>query len=295
MLRLVEFLSDGTTLRGRLHLPQSEGPVPAVVMAHGFSATIDGMVVDRYAEVFAGSGMAVLLYDHRSFGISSGTPRQQVDPWRQARGYRDAIAYLTTVPAIDPERIAIWGDSMSGGEAIAVAAVDARVRALVAQVPACGDALPPDDEAPILDAMRAGITGDLPPVLPGTGPLPVVSSDQLGTPSHLTPLTAFRWFIEYGGRHGTNWENRATRVSRSAPWHPVVCASELSIPSLFVIAPEDEMPGCRPEISVLAYRRAQGAELLEVPGGHFGLLHHPGSAFELASRVERDFLALHLI
>lgn len=54
------------------------------------------------------------------------------------------------------------------------------------------------------------------------------------------------------------------------------------------------MPGCRPEISVLAYRRAQSAELLEIPGGHFGRLYHLGSAFDLAARVERDFLARHL-
>jgi hypothetical protein len=68
-----------------------------------------------------------------------------------------------------------------------------------------------------------------------------------------------------------------------------------------VIALEDELPGCRPKISVLAYRRAPSAErrapsaeLLEIPGGLFGLLHHPGSAFDVASRVERDFLARHL-
>jgi len=293
MPRIVEFLSDGTTLRGRLHLPRRTGPLPAVVMAHGFSATIDGMVADRYAEVFAGAGLAVLLYDHASFGISGGTPRQQVDRWRQARGYRDAVTYLTTLPDIDPERIAIWGDSLSGGEAIAVAAVDSRVKALIAQVPACGDVPPPDDQVAVFEAMRAGLTGDLPPELPSPGALPVVSTDQLGTPSHLTPLTAFRWFIEYGGRHGTNWENRATRISRSAPWHPVVCASQLRIPSLFVIAPEDEMPGSRPDISAQAYRRARRAELLEIPGGHFGLLHHAGPEYALASRVERDFLLLH--
>jgi len=32
-------------------------------MAHGFSATINGMVADRYAEVFCNAGFAVLLYD----------------------------------------------------------------------------------------------------------------------------------------------------------------------------------------------------------------------------------------
>jgi uncharacterized protein len=45
-----------------------------------------------------------------------------------------------------------------------------------------------------------------------TGPLPVVSADQIGAPSLPKPIQAYRWFIDYGGRHGTLWENRAIRV-----------------------------------------------------------------------------------
>jgi hypothetical protein len=36
-------------------------------------------------------------------------------------------------------------------------------------------------------------------------------------------------------------------------------------------------------------------ELLQVDGGHFGLLYHPGALFDLASRAERDFLIRHLV
>ena len=60
-------------------------------MAHGLSATISGMTADRYAEVFRDAGFAVLLFDHRNFGISDGEPRQQINKWVQARGYRDAM------------------------------------------------------------------------------------------------------------------------------------------------------------------------------------------------------------
>ena len=35
------------------------------------------------------------------------------------------------------------------------------------------------------------------------GALPMVSSDQWGTPSLLQPMQAYRWFIDYGGRHGS--------------------------------------------------------------------------------------------
>jgi alpha-beta hydrolase superfamily lysophospholipase len=75
-----EFVSEGVMLRGRLY--RNEGarePQPAVVMTHGFSATIT-MVADRFAEVFAEAGFVVLLYDHVGFGISDGEPRQVIKP-----------------------------------------------------------------------------------------------------------------------------------------------------------------------------------------------------------------------
>lgn len=58
------------------------------------------------------------------------------------------------------------------------------------------------------------------------GPMPVVSADQLSNPSLLEPVQAFRWFIEQGGRHGTGWVNRVTRVVPDTPvsYSPVLCA-----------------------------------------------------------------------
>ena len=90
MFEVVEFPSEGATLRGRFYRPVHVAPWPAVVMTHGTTATIT-MCLDRYAEVFCRAGLAVLLYDHRNFGLSGGEPRQLINPWLQARGYRDAI------------------------------------------------------------------------------------------------------------------------------------------------------------------------------------------------------------
>src|SRR6266700_6326770 len=46
-----------------------------------------------------------------------------------------AITYGVTVPAVDPERIGVWGSSYSGGHVLVVAAIDRRVKAVVSQVP----------------------------------------------------------------------------------------------------------------------------------------------------------------
>ena len=119
MFDVVEFPSQGALLRGRFYRPERAAPFPVVVMTHGTTATIT-MALDHYAEVFCRAGLAVLLYDHRNFGLSGGEPRQQINPWIQARGYRDAVNYLLTRSDVRADRIAAWGDSYSGMIALAV-------------------------------------------------------------------------------------------------------------------------------------------------------------------------------
>jgi len=268
-------------------------------MSHGTSATII-MTIDRYAEVLHNAGFAVLLYDHHGFGISGGKPRQEINPWIQARGYRDALNFLVTLSAIDASRLAIWGDSYTAGLVTMVGAIDSRVKAIVAQIPTLGRAPPPaDPDSKLFAAIRETfLTGDGRGTPETTiGPMPVVSIDQVATPSLLTPITAYRWFMEYGGRPGTNWLNWATRVEPTmpVPYHAGLCAPHVRVPILFMIAPEDEMPSANPAVSRLAFDAIPGPkELFEIGGGHFGLLYYPSALFDQASTVQRDFLIRHL-
>lgn len=297
MYRKIEFQSEGAILRGKLYYhPDLPKPSPTVIMAHGFSATMNGMVADRYAEVFYEAGLVVLLYDHYSFGNSGGEPRRQINKWVQARGYRDAINFVTTLPEVDNQLIAIWGDSMSGAEVIAVGAIDHRVKAIVAQVPACGDEPPPPDPqgllfASICETFKNGNIASTPETT--YGPMPVVSFDQRTIPSLLTPLTAFRWFIEYGGRYCTGWENSASLVIpiTPAPLHPILCAPFIKASLLIVVAKEDEMPGASSHITQKTFDTApQPKELFSIEGGHFGLLDYPSPLFDQVSSLETDYL-----
>src|SRR5246127_3892755 len=111
--RDIEFDAEGVTLRGWFYpAVGSNGPGPAVVMAHGFSA-VKAMYLDSFAEVFAAAGLNVLVFDNRCFGASDGEPRQEIDPWAQARDYRHAITYAGSLPEVDAGRIGIWGSSYS--------------------------------------------------------------------------------------------------------------------------------------------------------------------------------------
>src|SRR5258708_11872576 len=136
MRKDIEFKTeDGVTLRGWHYLPNGrQGKVPTIVMAHGFSA-VKEMYLDQFAEAFAAAGLSSVVFDNRNFGASDGEPRQEIDPWRQVRDYRDAITYAETLAETDSDRIGIWGSSYSGGHVLVVGAIDRRVKCVVSQVP----------------------------------------------------------------------------------------------------------------------------------------------------------------
>lgn len=300
MIREVEFSSEGATLRGLLFLPEMPtGKLPLIVMAHGTSATVS-MVADKYAQAFCNAGLAALLYDHRNFGRSGGEPRQEINPWIQCRGYRDAIDFAVTRDEIDPGRIALWGDSYTGGQVIVVGAIDQRVKGIVAQCPVFGAEPPPVKPTKtnfeiIVDIFSRGDVRGSPETT--TGPIAVVSSDQTGTPSLLKPIQAFRWFIDYGGRAGTEWLNSVTRVipETAVPYHPALCAPFVNAPTLLMVAPQDEMVHANYSVARQAYEFLPGPKQWhDIAGGHFGLVYYPGELFDEASRVQTEFLKKHL-
>lgn len=296
MIKEISFPSEGATLRGQLFLPEGKpGKPPIVIMAHGTSATVS-MVADKYAEAFCRAGLAVLLYDHRNFGRSGGEPRQEINPWVQCRGYRDAMRHVEILGEVDSERIALWGDSYTGGQVLLVGAIEQNVKAIVAQCPVFG-AEPPSVEPSklnfevIKEILSRGDVRGSPETT--TGPLPVVSFDQAGTPSLLKPIQAFRWFIDYGGRAGTQWINSAIRVipATTVPYHPGLCAPFVNAPTLLMVAPEDEMLHANYSVAKQAYEHIPGPkQWYDISGGHFGLLYFPSELFDEASRVQTEFL-----
>jgi dienelactone hydrolase len=136
----IEFDAEGVTLRGWLYLPDGAGgPVPTVVMAHGFSA-VKEMFLDSFAEAFAAGGLGAVVFDNRNFGASDGEPRQEIDPWAQVRDYRHAITWAQTRSEVDPDRIGVWGSSYSGGHVLVLGAIDKRIKCVACQVPLVAEA-----------------------------------------------------------------------------------------------------------------------------------------------------------
>ncbi len=298
--REIEFKSLEVILRGRLY-GSREGSehLPVIVMAHGFTTTINGMTADKYAERFEEAGCAVLLYDHRNLGISDGEPRQEINFWLQARGYIDAMDFLHTQPGIDTSRIALWGVSMSAREAFLVGSIDERVNAIITLVPAFGENYPSEDvDGSMFAFAKETLYADNMLELPQscTDPMPIVSHDQLGAPSKLKELTACRWFLEYGGRYGTKWQNVVSISNLEVPenLHVGQFAVHVKAPILMIVATDDEMEGANTEVTRDVFDRIEHPKKwVQMDGGHFGLLYHPSSLFEESSRSQIDFLKEH--
>lgn len=63
-----------------------------------------------------------------------------------------------------------------------------------------------------------------------------------------------------------------------------------------MIAIEDEMEGASSSISRLVYDQISSPKkLIEIDGGHFGLLYYPGALFDKVNKEQCDFLKLHLM
>ncbi|MCJ2057901.1 alpha/beta hydrolase [Methylobacterium sp. J-048] len=291
----IEFSSEGRTLRGWLYRPDAQDSASAaVVMAHGFSA-VKEQYLDRYAEVFQAAGLGVLVYDHAHFGASEGLPRQEVDPVLQKRGYRDAISFAQTIPWIDPARVGIWGTSYSGGHVIEVAAIDRRVRCVVAQVPFISGSLSARrrTRSDLVPAQLRRFEADRAARFRGDEPatLPAVSDDPL-QPCAMPGQDGYAFFT--GTRASApNWHNAVTLRSAelSRENEPAVHIARISPTPLLMIVAEDDVLTAT-DLCLEAYQRAlPPKELVMVPGGHFDpYLRH----FDRTSTAARDFFVAHL-
>ena len=87
--------------------------------------------------------------------------------------------------------------------------------------------------------------------------MPVVSADQEANPSLLTPIQAFKWFIEQGGKFNSGWENQVTRVipRTEVPFTPLLTAPFISAPVLMMIGKDDEMPLISRDVQLEVYSR----------------------------------------
>ena len=297
MRKDIEFdAEDGVTLRGWLYLPdKANGPVPTIVMAHGFSALKENYL-DLYAEVYAASGLGALVFDNRNFGASDGEPRQEIDPWQQIRDYRDAVTYCADLPQVDKERIGVWGSSYSGAHVLVLGAIDRRIKCVASQVPLISGhrnarrLIRADMIAPVramFDADRAArFAGEAPGMI-------AVVSDDASVPCALPTADSFAWFTETAAKRAPAWRNEVTlrSVEMFMEYEPGSYIEYISpTPLLMVVAAQDHLTVV--DEAITAYERAlEPKKLVILKGGHFDAYVKD---FDAASGAARDWFVEHL-
>jgi uncharacterized protein len=132
----VAFHSGGARLAGTLLLPDhADAPVAAIVQGPGWLGLRDAKLYTPYHEALTGAGFAVLTLDYRGFGDSEGDATV-LDPLDQVADIRAGLTYAASRPEIDGGRLGLFGSGgTGGGNAVYAAALDERVKAVVAQVP----------------------------------------------------------------------------------------------------------------------------------------------------------------
>lgn len=282
----VEFESGDGRCHGWLYRPDRPSNPRAIVMANGFG-TEKSFGLPRYAERFAASGYAVLLFDYRHFGDSTGEPRNLVSPGKQLTDWQAAVSSVRNAEGVDGRRPVLWGWSMGGGTALRVAAEDHRIAAVVALQPFV------DGRAKLrsrglkfaLKGLAAGVRDRLQSPLFGPYTVPIVGDAE-----------EFAFVTEGGAKYDfldlvpedSSWENEApARTMLSIPrFRPLTVAEDVSCPVFVVAGDRDEV--VPPETVVDAAAAMPNATLLRLPIGHFDGLR--GDGFERVVRHQLAFL-----
>lgn len=115
----VTFKNGDVTLSGTLTLPPGKGPYPSIVILHGSDAA-RRETFGPLPNFFARQGFAVLVYDKRGDGMSTGDWRKSAFSALSADAIA-AVEFLKSRDDVDPKRIGLMGNSEGGWVALQAA------------------------------------------------------------------------------------------------------------------------------------------------------------------------------
>lgn len=285
----VKCYSDGVACFAQIFFPRgyaTAGKTPAVVLAPGWTGT--AKTIAKFGARFADRGLVAMVIDYRGWGRSDGyatvlgpmvtedttrfteaeatvrITRTRLLPLKQVEDFRNAISFIQGEPGVDRDAIGVWGSSYAGGHTIAVASIDARVKAAVAQLPAIGGRGSPRGSV----AMSAAAARD------------AIKRAREGMGDEFETGFSLKRNID------------VETIQMNNEYRPFHVVEEVGVPILLIVAENDELID-NANNAYAAAERLENAEVLKIPGiTHFEM--YVDEAFERASNAAANWFAKHL-
>ena len=193
------------------------------------------------------------------------------------------MTFATTLPEIDPSRIALWAPRLGGRTARAGGALDHRVSCIVAQVPLITGTFEMSAmmvNGGDVEALRVDLVEDARTRMRGGEPMYVEFPDD--------PATDYgSYWATFGEMEKRNWTPHVTLQS----FTPTLADDILPLmsriaprPLLMLLASADNV--CSTDQQILAYQAVEGPKALQVYPGHHYSLYTTWKTEALTSAVE---------
>jgi fermentation-respiration switch protein FrsA (DUF1100 family) len=122
----------GITLAADFYVPKNTSAKLAAIVVGGPFGAIKEQSSGLYAQIMAERGFITLAFDPSFTGESGGEPRHVASPDINTEDFSAAVDFIGLLPNVDRDRIGILGICGWGGMALNAAAVDKRIKAVVA-------------------------------------------------------------------------------------------------------------------------------------------------------------------
>lgn len=277
-----------------LRIPHGEPPFAVVIMAGGLGG-VRAIGLPPFAERFLAAGYAVMTFDYRSFGESTGSPRQVLSIAAQREDWAGAITFAQGHELLDSSRLVLWGTSFAGGHVLTVAAQRQDIAAVIAQGPftdgiASANALSIRSRVRIAPyAVRDAIRG-----LWGGDPVTIESAGPPGSPSLMNAPDAAPGIERLMQAAGADMDTRVSaRIALTLPFdRPGRKLGGITAPTLIQVCSPDSVAPDHATVRHVERARNPNVHLERINAGHFEIYHD--QPFEQAVGGQIAFLAAHV-
>ncbi|MBF9262959.1 alpha/beta hydrolase [Acinetobacter baumannii] len=296
---------DQEMIAADFYIPKTNNKSAVIIMAHGFAGLRQFKLI-QYAQRFAQAGYAVILFDYRYWGGSTGKPREMISINYQLstinyqlstinyqlEDWKTMIQYASTCKFIDNRRIVLWGTSLSGGYALSLASELKNIQAIMVQIPYVDGAetpkLYPLQRYP--QALKLS-SQDYMGSKMGLNPkrLPVV--DQYKLCFMPTADSYYGYLSIVNPDYYWSGEVPARVFFNLMRYRPIQLVRQINIPVLFIAAQHDSLIPIESSREA-ATNIAPFVSYHEWDMKHFDIYH--GSWFEKAVTTQLEFLHQHI-